>query len=280
MNMMTTLPGAGPQTMSSLEIAELTKKRHADVMRDIRTMLEQPGLTERSFASSYRDSTGRELPCYNLPRNLTVTLVTGYSIPMRHAVVTRLEELEAQQAPRLPTHAEALRLYADSLDQLALAMNMMTAITTLAVREIEGEGRVLDTDLGAALEMAQPLNIRTTIKAHWDALEAFGPIYAVREMVTIGSGAQRAVTAYWLNEEQATYVTMHLRTPKAQAVTASLSRAPFRASSSLVAQPHQQAIGHKGSAGVLASTEFFVRCLEYRENECCAEALPASHYEL
>ena len=107
--MMTTLPGAGPQTMSSLEIAELTGKRHADVMRDIRTMLEQLALNQRSFASVYRDGKGEPRPCFHLPRNLTVTLVTGYSIPMRHAVVTRLEELEAQQAPRLPAHAETAR---------------------------------------------------------------------------------------------------------------------------------------------------------------------------
>ncbi|MGC5778327.1 Rha family transcriptional regulator [Methylobacterium sp. NFXW15] len=75
--------------MSSQEIAELTGKRHADVMRVIRNMLEQLGLDERNFASVYRDAKGEERPCYNLPRNLTVTLVTGYSIPMRHAVVTR-----------------------------------------------------------------------------------------------------------------------------------------------------------------------------------------------
>lgn len=51
--------------MSSLEVAELTGKRHADVMRDIRNLLDQ-GVAERNFAlSEYKDSTGRKLPCYN-----------------------------------------------------------------------------------------------------------------------------------------------------------------------------------------------------------------------
>jgi phage regulator Rha-like protein len=75
--------------MSSLEIAELTGKRHADVMRDIRVMLEALGLglTARSFASSYTDPTGRTLPCFHLPKNLTITLVSGYSVVLRSRIV-------------------------------------------------------------------------------------------------------------------------------------------------------------------------------------------------
>lgn len=78
-----------PLTMTSREIAELTGKRHADVMRDIRNMLEDLGLTERSFASSYVDGTGRTLPMYDLPKDLTITLVSGYSV--RHAWAHRRE---------------------------------------------------------------------------------------------------------------------------------------------------------------------------------------------
>ena len=105
-------------TMSSREIAELTGKRPADVMRDIRNMLEELNLAERSFASSYKDPTGRTLPMFNLPKDLTITLVSGYNVTMRHRIVTRWMELEAAQAPApsfaLPkTFAEALRLSAD-----------------------------------------------------------------------------------------------------------------------------------------------------------------------
>ncbi len=54
-------------TMSSLEVAQLTGKRHADVMRDIRDEVEkltnQGVSTERIFAlSEYQDKTGRNLP--------------------------------------------------------------------------------------------------------------------------------------------------------------------------------------------------------------------------
>ncbi|WP_122324057.1 Rha family transcriptional regulator [Pseudomonas coronafaciens] len=82
--------------MSSLEIAELTGKRHADVMRDIRSMFAELETTERSFAFSYKDPTGRSLPCFNLDRHHTECLLTGYSAKMRMAVIKRWHELEEQ----------------------------------------------------------------------------------------------------------------------------------------------------------------------------------------
>ena len=87
--------GTSEKTMSSLEIAELTGKRHADVMRDIRTMLRDLGQGLSNFAQAYRHpQNGQEFPCFNLPRDLTFTLVTGYSIPLRKKVIDRWMELE------------------------------------------------------------------------------------------------------------------------------------------------------------------------------------------
>lgn len=81
--------------MSTREITELTGKRHDNVLADFRDMCKALEITESSFGCSYKDSTGRTLPMFNLPKDLTTTLVSGYSIPMRHAIVQRWIELEA-----------------------------------------------------------------------------------------------------------------------------------------------------------------------------------------
>lgn len=98
---MNTLPTtfASPEaiTMSSREIAELTGKRHGNVLRDIDDMLGQLGKDRLSFESMFRDNYGREQPQYVLTKDLTITLVSGYSVPMRHRIVTRWMELEAQR---------------------------------------------------------------------------------------------------------------------------------------------------------------------------------------
>ena len=55
-------------TMSSRDIAELTCKRHADVLRDIRNQIEAIGTERKSALSEYVDSTGRVLPEYQLTK--------------------------------------------------------------------------------------------------------------------------------------------------------------------------------------------------------------------
>lgn len=103
------------RTMSSREIADLTSKRHDHVMRDIRNMLSELKITDPSFGGSYLDASGRSLPCFNLDRELTETLVTGYSIPLRHKVIQRLRELEEQAAkPQQLSTLEILQIALES----------------------------------------------------------------------------------------------------------------------------------------------------------------------
>ena len=75
--------------MSTREIAELTGKDHKNILADARTMFDQLEIHSAEFSAQYKDSTGRTLPMFNLPKDLTTTLVSGYSIPMRHAIVKR-----------------------------------------------------------------------------------------------------------------------------------------------------------------------------------------------
>jgi len=110
-------------TMSSREIAELTGKQHKNVLRDVSVMLEslEKAGSDLSQAVRYTDERGRTSEV-RLDRVLTETLLTGYSIPLRHRVVTRLQELEkvSRHSMSLPTNfAEALQLAADQAKQNA-----------------------------------------------------------------------------------------------------------------------------------------------------------------
>lgn len=111
-------PVVEAQMMTSREIAELTGKRYGDVIRDIRNMLDALAKTDDAVLRhvvTEADARGYTTAIH-LPKDLTITLVSGYSVVMRHRIVTRWQQLEAQAAnplaPALPNFnnpAEAAR---------------------------------------------------------------------------------------------------------------------------------------------------------------------------
>lgn len=98
-----------PLTMSSREIAELTGKRHAHVIRDIEKMLADVGIDEPKFGSVYTDAKGEQRKCYNLPKNLTINLIAGYRADMRLKIIDRWMELEASQSSEIRTKPKRIR---------------------------------------------------------------------------------------------------------------------------------------------------------------------------
>ena len=90
--------GESQQTMSSLEIAKLTGKDHAHVMRDIRNM--EPAwekISQSKFGlASYKDAQGKERPCYELTKTECLYVATKYNDTARAKLVIRWEELEKQ----------------------------------------------------------------------------------------------------------------------------------------------------------------------------------------
>lgn len=83
-------------TMSSVEIARLTGKDHANVMRDIRQFLDAIGQSEMASVSEaiYLDSYGREKPMYNLPKRECLGLAARYNVTLQMAIIDRWIELE------------------------------------------------------------------------------------------------------------------------------------------------------------------------------------------
>ncbi|WLF83778.1 phage antirepressor KilAC domain-containing protein [Moraxella sp. ZY210820] len=86
------------KTMSSLEIAELCQKTHANVLRDIRTMFDNLGhsfLNDEQY-QILKDERGYMAEIL-LNKNLTLNLVSGYNAQLRMAIIKRWQQLEQQQ---------------------------------------------------------------------------------------------------------------------------------------------------------------------------------------
>ena len=94
----TSLVNKSQLTMSSREIAELTNKRHPDVKRDIKNMLEQLEIGVSNFAHTYKDVQNKQQTEYLLPKKYIECLLTGYSVPLRMKVIDRMHELEEEIA--------------------------------------------------------------------------------------------------------------------------------------------------------------------------------------
>ena len=69
------------------------------MLADVRSMLESLEIDSAEFSAQYKDSTGRSLPMFNLSKDLTITLVSGYSVKMRHAIVVRWQVLVTPSGP-------------------------------------------------------------------------------------------------------------------------------------------------------------------------------------
>ncbi|QXV76164.1 putative DNA-binding protein [Escherichia phage AugustePiccard] len=87
--------------MSTKEVAELTGKRHGNVVRDAQEMIDEllhynddSDLSHDDYQvlTDVRGYTSEIL----LNKELTETLITGYSVALRHKVIRRLHELESK----------------------------------------------------------------------------------------------------------------------------------------------------------------------------------------
>ena len=108
----------GFPAMTSLEIAGLCEKRHDNVMSDIRNMLSLLNIQSPEFLGDYQDDRGRAYPCFHLPKDLCLTLVSGYNVILRKRIIDRWLELEQESKPAIPqSFSEALRLAADLEEQ-------------------------------------------------------------------------------------------------------------------------------------------------------------------
>ena len=111
------------ETMTSLEIAEITGRNHKDVMRSIREMEDAwVKVNGRKFALvEYKDAKGEMRPCYSLSKTECLYVATKFNDEARAKLILRWEELETKEisVAKVPTtFAEALRLAADQAEKI------------------------------------------------------------------------------------------------------------------------------------------------------------------
>lgn len=128
--------------MTSLEIAEVTGKQHAHVMRDIRSLLSQ-GVSASNFGlGSYTDANGQKRPLFNLTPKGCLILASGYDAVLRERIINRLEYLEnGKKVIKTPqTYLEALEALVATekeKEQLRIETEQQQATIELQDKEIK-----------------------------------------------------------------------------------------------------------------------------------------------
>ncbi len=197
----------GQQRMTSLEIAEVTGKSHAHLMRDIRNMERAwEKVTESKFGlSSYKDATGRTLPCYALTKTECLYVATKFNDEARARLVLRWEELETAERERQATLAQVAPLI-----DLSGSRGSQASVVV-----------VVGTD-GTALRLTPELLARVMAVGGrlLPAPEEFRPYHGpVRALV--------ARTAHGIVREGTDDFTLYVRVPKAYLEALGVSKETF-----------------------------------------------------
>ena len=98
------------ESISSREIAELTGKRHDNVVRDIREVEKSLKSADNEVIESmlggklnfevakYKDAQNKNRDEYQLTKKQTLLVVSGYNVVLRAKIINRWEELEEENS--------------------------------------------------------------------------------------------------------------------------------------------------------------------------------------
>lgn len=187
--------GENQKTMSSREIAELCKARHNDVITTIERLFEKGLLREsrKTLREYISPNGGRPTMVYDLTKNDTLKVVSGYSDEVRSIIIDRWDELERQIAqsqitlPNFADPAEAAIAWANEYKakQQALAdaeyfkatkaeigsRREATAMGRLSAKVKEVESLKVQLDKSLDFASIKSVEIATGRKFGWHALK-------------------------------------------------------------------------------------------------------------
>ena len=195
------------QTMTSLEIAELTGKQHKNVMQAIRNM--EPAwekicglkfqLTSRTIVQPNGGT--REVPCYQLTKTETLYIATKFNDEARAKLVLRWEFLERKEQERqqqlcLPSPKKILAL-ADEIMSEGLKILNEPAEDTLTATQVAKTFNMSTLDFNAVL---RDMGIQYRRHGRWNLSD---------DLQGRGYTAERTHVSYSLKGEQKikTYMT-------------------------------------------------------------------------
>ena len=161
MNKIQTLSVMNAQSMTSLEIAQVTGKMHKDVMKAIRNM--EPAwlkVNGRNFALvDYKDAKGELRPCYSLTKTECLYIATKFNDEARAKLVIRWQQLEQERMMQQGVRHLLIT------DQDVMHEAEMIIGRTLVSFNRHADGCITTTDIAKAIGMeVKELNSFLTIR--------------------------------------------------------------------------------------------------------------------
>jgi len=202
------------QTMTSLEIAELTGKQHKDVLKAIRNM--EPAwenVCGRNFALTSRtiiqpNGGTREVPCYILTKTECLYIATKFNDEARAKLVLRWEELEKRgyedsfaNGDLVPTHlptpipANQILALADEIIGEGLRLLNADAEDTLTATQVAKTFNMTTLDFNAVL---RDMGIQYRRGGHWNISDDLADrnLVRLRTHVSYSLKGQKKVKVY------------------------------------------------------------------------------------
>ena len=189
------------QTMTSLEIAELTGKQHFHVMEAIRKM--EPAWKKIAASNfrlgTYKDANGQLRPCYVLTKTECLYIATKFNDEARAKLVLRWQELELQEQKHrqqlcLPEPKEILRL-ADEIIGEGLRLLNEPAEDTLTATQVAKTFNMKVYDFNAVL---RDMGIQYRRGGHWNISDDLADrgLTALRTHVSYSLKGEKKIHTY------------------------------------------------------------------------------------
>ena len=189
------------QTMTSLEIAELTGKQHFHVMEAIRKM--EPAWKKIAASNfrlgTYKDANGQLRPCYQLTKTECLYIATKFNDEARAKLVLRWQELELAEQKRrqqlcLPSPQKILAL-ADKIIGEGLRMLNEPAEDTLTATQVAKTFNMKVYDFNAVL---RDMGIQYRRGGHWNISDDLADrgLTALRTHVSYSLKGEKKIHTY------------------------------------------------------------------------------------